>query len=49
MTHLEPFYYPVWDMPNREDVKPAENPVFVLFDYEMRSPLTGDARTVVIE
>ena len=62
MTHLEPFYYPVWDMPERESVKrmvagvktqadieakPA--PQYVLFDYWERSPLTGDARAVVVE
>ena len=58
MTHLEPFAYPVWEMPVRncegklgqsvgEGVNPRKKPVFVLFDYEKRNPLTGDARTVV--
>lgn len=46
MTHLEPFFYPVWDMQAREAVKAAEKLMFVLFDYETRNPLTGDARVV---
>lgn len=49
MTHLEPFSYPVWDVQSRETVKASEEPVFVLFDYEKRNPLTGDARAVVIK
>lgn len=48
MTHLEPFTYSVWDMGIRGKVKAAEEPLFVLFDYEKRSPLTGDARVMVI-
>ena len=62
MTHLEPFYYPVWEMRSREAVKqmmvakalqadvemqPATQ--YVLFDYQERSLLTGDARTVYWE
>ncbi len=58
MTHLEPFIYPVWEVPVRsregnlgqsvgEGVNPRKKPVYVLFDYEERNPLTGDARTVV--
>lgn len=48
MTHLEPFSYPVWEMPVRGEVKEAKKPMFVLFDYEKRNPLTGDARVVVV-
>ncbi len=59
MTHLEPFSYPVWDMPvqSREGEPEAaigngmstgREPVFVLFDYETRNPLTGDARNFQI-
>ena len=44
LTHVELFFYPVWDMPVREAVKAAETPTFVLFDYQKRCPLTGDAR-----
>ena len=49
MTHLEPFSYPVWEMQSRETVKTAEEPVFVLFDYETRNPLTGDADAKQVE
>ena len=59
MTHLEPFFYPVWEMPMGsmrgkrgedvgKDLNPANEPVFVLFDYVKRSPLTGDARNFQI-
>ena len=49
MTHLEPFFYPVWEMPAGEDLKKVKEPVFVLFDYERRNPLNGDARVVVMQ
>lgn len=40
MTHMEVFQYPVWE----EGVSFKRNtPTFVLFDYQKRSPLTGDA------
>ena len=45
MTHLEPFFYPVWEMQSRETVKATTEPVFVLFDYGTKNPLTGDADT----
>jgi len=48
MTHMEPFFYPVWERLAWESGKAAEEPVFVLFDYEMRNPLTGDARNFQI-
>lgn len=48
MTHMEPFYFPVWDMPERTEVKAAAEPMFLLFDYAARNPLTGDARTVPV-
>ena len=48
MTHLEPFTHPVWGMPDKVDAKIIGGPVFFLFDYEKRDPLTGDARVVVI-
>lgn len=41
MTHLEPFRYPVWDTEQMERL-PAK-PSYVLFDYQSRSPLTGEA------
>lgn len=57
MTHLEPFYYPVWDMQPQEVgamreklMEEGENignsPTYVLFDYHKRSPLTLEARVV---
>ncbi|MBR2410045.1 MAG: B12-binding domain-containing radical SAM protein [Lachnospiraceae bacterium] len=49
LTHLEPFFYPVWKLSEREEIKAAEKPVFVLFDYGTRSPLTADARIAVTE
>lgn len=55
MTHLEAFGYPVWERMDR-NVTNVSNMVeaevkdyFVLFDYQERSPLTGEARTVVVE
>lgn len=60
MTHLEPFSYPVWELPvqSREGepetaigngMSMGKEPVFVLFDYERRNPLTGDARVVYVK
>ena len=49
MTHLEPFYYPVWDMPDREMTELSSYPVYILFDYQERNPLNGEARTVLVE
>ncbi len=54
MTHMEPFFYPVWNMPNRRERKElpqsvkGNQPVYVLFDYQERNPLNEDARTVQI-
>ena len=48
MTHMEGFWYPVWSDTAQECVRKAERPIYVLFDYRVRNPLTGDARTVVI-
>lgn len=49
MTHLEPFYYPVWEMQEGGRMEAAEEPTLVLFDYGRRNPLTGDARAVVVQ
>lgn len=50
MTHLEPFTYPVWERMKRDmtGASTATKEDFVLFDYQERSPLTGEARTVVV-
>jgi len=44
MTHLEPFRYPVWDMSGDF----TEGLYYVLFDYKERSPLTKEARTLIL-
>ena len=56
MTHLEVFYYPVWERMNREmtvvsceEGRTSVQASFILFDYQVRSPLTGEARTVLVE
>ncbi len=56
MTHLEPFAYPVWERMERNMINvscgaalPAGAEYLVLFDYRERSPLTGEARTMVVE
>ncbi len=48
MTHLEPYHYPVWDLSSEGVVKALEAPVFLLYDYKERCPLTGEARTVQV-
>lgn len=59
MTHLEPFYYPVWDLKPQEAASIREkvmgegenagnSPIYVLFDYHKRSPLTMEARVVKV-
>ncbi|MBQ2802959.1 MAG: DUF4080 domain-containing protein, partial [Lachnospiraceae bacterium] len=45
MTHLEPFRYPVWKI--GEDMSSGEIG-YVLFDYQVRNPLTYEARVEVI-
>ena len=60
MTHLEPFYFPVWDMPKQKEVdrmmaamvkegdpSVSDRMQYVLFDYQERNSLTGDARTAI--
>ncbi len=57
MTHLERFTYPVWENMEPGEGKKTKKMVekkaggehYVLFDYRERSPLTGDARTILIE
>ena len=48
MTHMEAFFYPVWENCPEKICERWEKPGFLLFDYEKRNPLTGDARTVLI-
>lgn len=49
MTHLEVFFYPVWEEETDRIYERKSEPHFVLFDYEKRDPLTRDSRAVVIE
>lgn len=53
MTHMEAFHYPVWEGKNRQVIASEmwernEKPYFVLFDYQVRNPLTQDARSEVV-
>ncbi len=47
MTHMEPFFYQVWD-PQGVTCR-RTRPAFVLFDYQRRNPLNKEARTILIE
>lgn len=49
MTHLEPFYYPVWDKLERDVTEVSRKPSYLLFDYRQRNPLTGDATTILVK
>lgn len=49
MTHLEPFYYEVWKTPAGEMKDVDGEPVYILFDYKERNPLTFEAGWTVIE
>lgn len=53
MTHLEPFYYPVWSQKDlegmRDYIRPKTPAAFVLFDYGKRNPLTNEAYAEVME
>ena len=46
MTHLEWFWYPVWEIGN---ATPLTKEKKVLFDYKLRSPLTNEVKIYVLE
>ncbi len=46
MTHMEWFWYPVWEIGN---TKPLSQKKKVLFDYQIRSPLTLEATVHVLD
>lgn len=48
MTHMELCHYPVWQAGITPQADTLENPVAVLFDYQMRDPLTYEARTILL-
>lgn len=45
MTHMEVFFYPVWEKEADKVCVRGDTPGFVLFDYWHRSALTGEADT----
>lgn len=49
MTHMEAFYYDVWDSGRGTELRRHHSPRFVLFDYEKRNPVTGQAQSQVVE
>lgn len=54
MTHLEPFYYPVWEMWRGGEAQSRSGnmqsvPKYILFDYQARNPLTGEAKTLLVK
>lgn len=46
MTHIEAFYYSVWDV---RELQRLQKPAYILFDYRNRNPLTYDAKTHFIK
>ena len=48
MTHMEVFYYPVWDGQEKKEMVRQDKPFFVLFDYAERDVLTVAAKIYLI-
>lgn len=48
MTHMDVFYYPVWEKDVEQLQRRKEAPAFVLFDYKKRDALTGEAAALVV-
>ncbi|MBP3475058.1 MAG: B12-binding domain-containing radical SAM protein [Lachnospiraceae bacterium] len=48
MTHMESYRYPVWQEGITPQTGALENAAAVLFDYQIRDPLTYEARTIVL-
>lgn len=44
MTHVEPFFHRVWENTEVAPYVQAEEPIYVMFDYTHRNPLTGNAK-----
>ncbi len=51
MTHLEPFFYPVWDEEKigRDAVVCPDQVQYILFDYRNRNPLTFEADVQLVK
>lgn len=45
MTHMDAFFYPVWEKEADKICVRGDTPGFVLFDYKHRNALTGEADT----
>ena len=43
MTHMDVFFYPVWKERGKQVQRRREKPAFILFDYEEKEALTGNA------
>ncbi len=48
MTHMDVFFYPIWEQDMDRLQQRRKDPVFVLFDYKERDPLTGEAAVRVV-
>lgn len=48
MTHMEVFHYPVWETNMTLVSQKCGEPVYVLFDYQIRNPLNSEAKYYVI-
>ncbi len=48
MTHMEVFFYPVWEEEKEACCRRMQKPAFVLFDYGKRDALTGNAAAWVV-
>lgn len=48
MTHMEPFYYPVWKENGKEIMTRMSEAKYILFDYKKRNPLNAQASVYVI-
>lgn len=47
MTHMDVFFYPVWENDPAKVRQKSKEPYLALFDYEIRNPLTGDAKVMI--
>ena len=48
MTHMEVFFYPIWEEEKEACRRRRQEPAFVLFDYGKRDALTGNAAAWVV-
>lgn len=48
MTHMDVFFYPVWESETSHICQKQHKPHYVLFDYAKRNPLNAEAQTYVV-